>query len=210
MSIFDKTVSPKNLFSNRSIEKKLFRNECSDKKIVKLNTVNNYSINETENTSGKGLMSPSVYVELSKDERKHVSKLLIAEVHFCRFLYKLLGRLKESIQSGLLGTSNCSQVVSDVFQLFTGIIKHKIINLKNFQNQNFLKITRYSDYKMTSDFKKLIKISKDYFERYSSELKIYWDKVDGFSITTDDVDSLIKKMMSTLEMEIMKMNKPEE
>lgn len=108
MSIFDKTVSPKNLFSNRSIEKKLFRNECSDKKIVKLNTVNNYSINETENTSGKGLMSPSVYVELSKDERKHVSKLLIAEVHFCRFLYKLLGRLKESIQSGLLGTSNCS------------------------------------------------------------------------------------------------------
>lgn len=63
---------------------------------------------------------------------------------------------------------------------------------------------------MTSDFKKLIKISKDYFERYSSELKIYWDKVDSFSITTDDVDSLIKRMMDSLEMEIVKMNKPEQ
>lgn len=31
---------------------------------------------------------------ISKEDRKHISKLLIAEVHFCRFLYKLLGRIK--------------------------------------------------------------------------------------------------------------------
>ena len=79
-----------------------------------MNTLNNFSVKEIENKSNKELISPSSgYVELGKEERKHISKQLIAEVHFCRFLYKLLGRLKESVNSGILSTF--SEEVSDVF-----------------------------------------------------------------------------------------------
>ena len=124
-------------------------------------------------------------------------------------MYKLLGRLKESVHNGLLGSSNCEDVVSDIFQLFTGIIKHKIVNLKKFETCNFLKIGKYEEYRVTSDFKKLIKISRDYFERYSSELKIYWDKSDQYAVQTEDVDSLIHKLLETLEMEVIRMNRPE-
>lgn len=38
--------------------------------------------------------TPSTADTMSKEDKKFVSKLLIAEVHFCRFLYKLLGRIK--------------------------------------------------------------------------------------------------------------------
>ena len=72
------------------------------------------------------------------------------------------------METGILHNRNCSETVTDVFSLFTTIIKHKIINLKNFEDMNFLKVDKYEDYQCTSDFKKLIKISKDYFERYSS------------------------------------------
>ena len=107
---------------------------------------------------------------MRKEDKKHISKIVIAEIHFCRFLYKLLGRLKESMENGML-SNNFPSSVSDVFRLFTGIIKHKIVNLKNFEKKNILNIERYEEYQTTSDFKKLIKISKDYYERYSSELK---------------------------------------
>jgi hypothetical protein len=39
---------------------------------------------------------------MTKEDKKFISKLLIAEVHFCRFLYKLLGRIKESMVGGIL------------------------------------------------------------------------------------------------------------
>jgi hypothetical protein len=58
---------------------------------------------------------------------------------------------------------------------FTSIIKHKIIQLKGFGEENFLKINKYEEYILNSDFKKLIKISKDYYDRYSGDLKAYWN-----------------------------------
>ena len=79
--------------SNRSIEKKIFRHEYSDKKIQAVNKMNHHSVKEIENTSKKQAYSPNKN-NFSKEDRKHISKLLIAEVHFCRFLYKLLGRIK--------------------------------------------------------------------------------------------------------------------
>ncbi len=44
MSIIDKNVSPKNLMSNRSVEKKLFRHELSDKKLQGINKLNHNSV----------------------------------------------------------------------------------------------------------------------------------------------------------------------
>jgi hypothetical protein len=52
----------------------------------------------------------------------------------------------------------------------------KITRLKDFELQNFLDIDshKYDEYRRSSDYKKLVKISKDYFERYSTELSLYW------------------------------------
>lgn len=40
--------------------------------------------------------------DAKKTDRKLTSKILISEIHFCRFLYKLLGRISDSRKSGLL------------------------------------------------------------------------------------------------------------
>lgn len=48
------------------------------------------------------LESLSTKPEMKKDIIKSISKQLIGEIHFCRYLFKLLGRIKESCQKGLL------------------------------------------------------------------------------------------------------------
>jgi hypothetical protein len=68
---------------------------------------------------------------MSKEDKKFVSKLLIAEVHFCRFLYKLSGQIKESCLTGLFKENpqtNC------LLQSFTQIIEKKVTNLKDFES----------------------------------------------------------------------------
>jgi hypothetical protein len=77
--------------------------------------------------------SPSQEIQLadtmSKEDKKFVSKLLIAEVHFCRFLYKLSCQIKESSLTGLFKDNpqtNC------LLQCFTQIIEQKVTKLKDF------------------------------------------------------------------------------
>lgn len=56
---------------------------------------------------------------MSKEDKKFISKLLIAEVHFCRFLYKLLGRVKESMANGIFKEK---ELGSGLFSSFTQVI----------------------------------------------------------------------------------------
>ncbi len=48
------------------------------------------------------LESLSTKPEIKKDIIKSISKQLISEIHFCRYLFKLLGRIKDSCLKGLL------------------------------------------------------------------------------------------------------------
>ena len=51
MSIIDKTVSPKNMIENKSVEKRIFGYDHSEKKIqTAQKMMNHYSIKDTENT----------------------------------------------------------------------------------------------------------------------------------------------------------------
>lgn len=54
---------------------------------------------------------------------------------------------------------------------YASIIKHKIENLNKFSTINFINATFYEEYKESSDYSKLMKIAKEYRERYSQELK---------------------------------------
>jgi hypothetical protein len=110
---------------------------------------------------------------MSKEDKKFVSKLLIAEVHFCRFLYKLSCQIKESTLTALFKEN---PQTNRLLLCFTQIIEQKVTKLKNFESENFLGIDsgKFEEYKRTTDHKKLVKIAKDYYNRYSTQLADYW------------------------------------
>ena len=121
----------------RSVDKRIFNHDRSDKKLSakgmnSTQNLQNISIKNIENL-GKKNISPQKQAEISKnltavnatgtiskEDRKYISKLLIAEVHFCRFLYKLLGRVKESSSEGILKSN--PTICTMLFTAFTQII----------------------------------------------------------------------------------------
>jgi hypothetical protein len=180
-TIINEVSSPKNMnHFGRSVEKKVFMFEKSERRLQsKTHNTQNLSLKNIEN-NGKNqcgvvqeAIPPPAADTMSKEDKKFVSKLLIAEVHFCRFLYKLSGQIKESCLTGLLKDSPCT---NPVLQCFTQIIEQKVTRLRNFESHNFLDIggEKYEEYRRTSDYRKLIKIAKDYYERYSTQLSNHW------------------------------------
>ncbi len=77
---------------------------------------------------------------MSKQDKKYISKLLIAQVHFCRFLYKLLGRVKESANGNGLFCHEMQPFTRNLYRVFTTVIERKVCMLKDFQNQDYLGI----------------------------------------------------------------------
>lgn len=78
-------------------------------------------------------------------------------------------RIKESSDEGILAPYKSSHQIKNIFISYTRIIKNKLRKIMEFSSNNFLKIHKdtHQQYQETSDFKKLIKISKEYTERYS-------------------------------------------
>lgn len=62
---------------------------------------------------------------------------------------------------------------------YTAIIRHKIENLVKFSTHNFINASAYDEYKESTDYTKLMKIAREYKERYSLELKDYWASAAG-------------------------------
>jgi len=73
--------------------------------------------------------------------------------------------MKESTKLGLLGEIN-TEVYNNLIKNYTGIIRFKIEQLNRFDENNFINCDGYDDYKLTSDHEKLMKIAKEYNDRY--------------------------------------------
>jgi hypothetical protein len=127
--------------------------------------------------------------------KKLISKILISEVHFCRFLFKLFQRINESAKGGLL--KDCPREVEEINRSFAGIIRHKVENLNSFKDYNYIKCEGYKSYKLTSDYEKLMKISKEYSDRYKAELEGYWS--EPYQLSIDAIDRLIEALYHLLE-----------
>lgn len=149
------------------MEKRIFQHDRSDKKLPtkgmnSTQNLQNISLKNIENLDKKVVASPQKHVNVNnsvnhntilnqntsanqnattgaicKEDRKYISKLLIAEVHFCRFLYKLLGRVKESSTDGIFRHN--PTISTMLFTAFTQIIEHKVTKLKEFDQSNYLK-----------------------------------------------------------------------
>jgi hypothetical protein len=61
---------------------------------MKMGNLLNNTITKDENGCNKQ--------ELKRDNIKMISKQLISEIHFCRYLFKLLSKIKESNQRGVI------------------------------------------------------------------------------------------------------------
>lgn len=87
-------------------------------------------------------------------------------------------RIKESIDSGILSSIEESSQVRNIFFSYTRLIKYKLNKIINFSSNNFLRMKEdnHIQYQETSDFRKLLKISKEYTERYSKQLLVYWNE----------------------------------
>lgn len=78
-----------------------------------------------------------------------------------------------------------------------GIIKHKIENLLSFKSSNYIAVAGYEDYKQSSDYQKLMKIAKEYKERYQSEMRPYWNSCKC-SFATDSTLALVAALQQLL------------
>jgi hypothetical protein len=116
--------------------------------------------------------------------------MLISEVHFCRFLFKLLQKIKESSKAGLLKGAHREEI-DRIHKNYTAIIKSKIENLLAFKDHNFLQCEGYREYKWTSDCDKLMKIAREYSDRYKADLQQYWSWESSADITLEPTNSLV-------------------
>ena len=84
---------------------------------------------------------------------------------------------------------------------YTMFIKHKVDKLISFEHLNFLNIDEasYREYKETSDFKKILKISKEYKDRYRVELAENWNSYFDKRFTVDETGALMRKLLLAFE-----------
>lgn len=101
----------------------------------------------------------------------------------------------DSNKRGLLQHSR-SEVESIIWD-YVGIIKHKIENIINFSSNNFLNTSIYEEYKECNDYLKLMKIAKEYKDRYSNEVKQYWSS-STCSFSTENTLNLIAQLQRLL------------
>ena len=91
-------------------------------------------------------------------DRKLVSKELLSQVHFCRFVYKLVQRIDNKIQGEI------SQGARDRMY---GIIFKKLRDVEDLRNLDSLKA---SEYKKTPDFQKICQIVDQYQKKYEKDI----------------------------------------
>lgn len=98
-----------------------------------------------------------------RNTRKETSAQLLSEVHFCRYLYKLIGRLNESRLDGL----------ESLKQQLSGLIHNKVTEILSLEHCNCYQIDNYREYRDTGDFRKIMNITRQYEEKYKELLDRY-------------------------------------
>jgi hypothetical protein len=179
-----------------------FRNESINHSIQLKPNLQKYSPSYGQGKETTGKENPEHGQQTArsdlKQEKKAISKILVSEIHFCRFLFKLLSKISESSRKGLLQQS--SEEVEAIMRNYTAIIRHKIDNLTRFSSSNFIGATAYEDYKECADYAKLMKIAKEYRERYSAELKDYWGIAKAAAFSTSPTVDLIDHLYRLLHL----------
>lgn len=113
------------------------------------------------------IYTPQIETEI---DRKQISKELLSQVHFCRFVFKLLQRINHKIDGKI------SESVRDKMH---GIIFKK---LKEVEELTTVEKNKASEYKKTADFQKICQIVDQYQKKYEKEISFSgkWGGYEGF------------------------------
>lgn len=132
---------------------------------------------------------------LEDGSRKQISKELLSQVHFCRFVYKLLQRINSKIDGDINGS---------LYESMCGLVFSK---LGEVQNLKLLESMKASEYKKSSDFQKICQIVDQYHKKYEKEIGSDSLKWKGFDSFQSDLASQIKTMFSEVKETELESNK---
>ena len=96
-----------------------------------------------------------------KTLNKKLSDYLISQIHFCRFTYKLLLRLKALPKANKISNNVLEEMIKYIFMM-----------LDEIKNVRFISMERAKVFKQSQQFVKVSKITDEYIERYMEELKL--------------------------------------
>jgi DNA mismatch repair ATPase MutL len=100
----------------------------------------------------------------SKDaayDRKYLSKQLLSQIHFCRFLFKLIVRIGEKLPP------QTNQELEKLKECMVGLIFNKLDEVEHLRA---LPAKIAQDFKASSDYQKIYQIIEQYQAKYSKEL----------------------------------------
>lgn len=92
--------------------------------------------------------------------RRDNSRILMGELHFCRFLFKVASRLKEFDR---LPTKK-------LIDQLLGLVMHKLALLQNCQKANVFGLDGFEEYRNSCDFHRIIGCTRQYQAKYVDEL----------------------------------------
>lgn len=148
-----------------------------------LNEIKNTSLPKTASTINNNRTEKTLELE---SNRKRISKELLSQVHFCRFVYKLVQRIENRLQGGInphLKASMCGLV----FQKLEDITELNCLNSNSV------------DYRKSNDYKKLCQIVSQYQEKYEKELGSIEAHWKGFDIFETELSTEIKKIFQDVK-----------
>lgn len=86
---------------------------------------------------------------------------MLSQIHFCRFLYKLVVRMRDRLSQDL------NEELSPLKELMAGLIFEKLDEVNTLRSVNS---KHTSDYKPTPDYHKIAQIIEQYVAKYNKDL----------------------------------------
>ena len=143
----------------------------------------NMSLPKTAST----INNQRTYTALESDvDRKQISKELLSQVHFCRFVYKLLQRINSKIDGRI------NQSLKDNM---SGLIFQKLNQVQRLAN---LEEPKAGEYRKTSDYQKICQIVEQYQKKYEKEIGLdgNWE---GYTDFQTELAEEIKQMFEDVK-----------
>jgi hypothetical protein len=122
----------------------------------------------------------------SEIDRKQISKELLSQVHFCRFVYKLLQRINTKI-GGDINDSLKNKMSSLIFE-----------KLGQVQKLSNLGAGRAIEYRKTTDYQKICQIVSQYERKYEKEVDTNGDW-EGYDCFQTELAEEIKTMFNSVK-----------
>lgn len=102
---------------------------------------------------------------LSAIQKRMISKQLLSQVHFCRFLYKLIANME---------AGNSYKVKSELENKLKGLLFYKLKQTKDLKLVNDESVAEYVEF---GDYRKLEKLVDEYIVKYRKRLGEQVEKV---------------------------------